>query len=231
MPLSRQERLHQIVVRLEKAYGRPAFLSHDEPLLDQLLFLVLQDGAGRDAADRSLQSLRKEFVDWNEVRVSSIPEIRSAMRMSAADLAEQKARTVRSLLVKLFADKNKISLLFLNDMDEEKGMRYLTSLAGVQPWIAATVLVLARREPKIDLDPSLHRIARRALFHERVHTPRRVAEGFAELVPPKELPRVSHLLLHHAEAVCHVKAPDCPECRIGELCPSNRVGRRARAST
>jgi endonuclease III len=231
MPVNRQEKLRQILARLEKQYGRPSLLGGEEPLLDQLLFLVLQDGVGREAAEKSLQSLRKEFVDWNEVRVSSIAEIRSAMKMPDAETAEQKARAVRGLLAKLFADKNKISLAFLEELDAERSQRFLTALPGVQPWVAATVLVLLMKEPKFDGNPSLQRLARRSVFTERGMTPKRIAEALDEMFAGKDLPRIYSLLVHHAETVCLAKTPACPECGVADLCPSNRAAKRAKATS
>ncbi|MBI1851475.1 MAG: hypothetical protein HYR85_14135 [Planctomycetes bacterium] len=231
MAVNRQEKLRQILARLEKAYGRPSLLTGDEPLLDQLLFLVLQEGVGREAADKSLQSLRKEFVDWNEVRVSSIPEIRAAMKMPDAETAEQKARAIRGVLAKLFADKNKITLAFLKEMDSERALRFLAGLTGVNPWIAATIFILLMPEPKFDANPSLQRLVRRAVFTDRGMTPKRISEALDEMFAGKDLPRIYNLLVHHAETICLVNPPNCPECEISDLCPSNRSAKRAKATS
>ncbi len=229
MPISRHDRLTRIAAALERAYGKPRFLSREEPLLDQLLYLVLQQGVPREHADRSLLNLRKEFVDWNEVRVSSISEIRSAIRTPDAATSEQKARTVRNILTRLFADRNKISLAFLKDLDEERAMKALLGL-GVDPWVAATVFLLVADQPVVDHNPSVHRVLKRTVFTDRGLTPAKLVSQIEEVVPPKDLPRHYLLFARHAEAVCLAKAPNCPECVVGDLCPSNRERRRVKSA-
>src|SRR5262249_57287571 len=63
------------------------------PVLEQFIYGICREGATRSQADRAFANLRDRFFDWNEVRISSCPEIEEAME----DLPYAEGRAQRPL--------------------------------------------------------------------------------------------------------------------------------------
>src|SRR4029079_7478441 len=45
------------------------------PVLEEFIYAILREGHTRDAADQAFEALKKNFFDWNEIRVSMTEEI------------------------------------------------------------------------------------------------------------------------------------------------------------
>ena len=56
------------------------------PLLEELVYAICREGATTAEADAAYARLRKTFIDWNEVRVSTVQEVGEILR-PLSDLA------------------------------------------------------------------------------------------------------------------------------------------------
>ena len=50
------------------------------PLLEELIFAICREGSTTEEAEAAYARLRKVFVDWNEIRVSTVQEVSDALR-------------------------------------------------------------------------------------------------------------------------------------------------------
>ena len=70
----------KIVNQLFTSLGKHARAKPDErPVLEHFIYAMLRENATREAGDQAFKSLRDQFFDWNEVRVSSTLEIAEAL--------------------------------------------------------------------------------------------------------------------------------------------------------
>src|SRR5262245_26527519 len=95
---NKQQALSQLVIGLKKHYD-PA-PPRDLPVLEQIIYGVLREGATIELAEQAFKNLTQRFFDWNEVRVSMPPEVEQAL--AGLPDASGKAERVIGILQEVF---------------------------------------------------------------------------------------------------------------------------------
>jgi len=100
----------------------------------------------------------------------------------------------------------------------------LEALPGVGRKTANVVLNTAFGEPTIAVDTHLFRVANRTGLAPG-KTPLEVEAGLERAIPDHFKRHAHHWLILHGRYVCKARAPDCPGCRISDLCrwPEKRI--------
>jgi len=93
----------------------------------------------------------------------------------------------------------------------------LESLPGVGRKTANVVMNVAFGEPTMAVDTHIFRVSNR-IGIARGKTERAVEEGLLKHVPSEFLQHAHHWLILHGRYVCKARNPDCPNCRIADLC-------------
>lgn len=93
----------------------------------------------------------------------------------------------------------------------------LESLPGVGRKTANVVLNVAFDEPTIAVDTHIFRVANRTGIAPG-KTPRAVEDRLMKVVPEEYRHDAHHWLILHGRYVCKARRPDCPACRIRDLC-------------
>ena len=75
--VNKQKTLDHVYAALKKRFDAPDPTQRN--ILEHLLYAVVREGTTRERADRAFQNLKTRFVDWNEVRVSTVQELCDAM--------------------------------------------------------------------------------------------------------------------------------------------------------
>jgi endonuclease-3 len=70
--VNKQKVLDHVVTALRKRYEVPEAAARN--VLEHLLYSIVREGTTTEKADRAFQHLKQRFVDWNEVRVSTVQE-------------------------------------------------------------------------------------------------------------------------------------------------------------
>jgi endonuclease-3 len=65
---------------LRKHYPKVEAPDGSRPLLEELLYGCCLENSSSAAAEKTYQTVKKSFFDWNEVRVTSVPELAELMR-------------------------------------------------------------------------------------------------------------------------------------------------------
>jgi endonuclease III len=152
----------ELIASLEKRYG--GLRSFDaEDALGQLLLIVLADGAAGKKALQALEALQEYYVDYNEIRVSSVHEIASVIAAVGPKNVAAKAKRLRDVLATVYSRFNRMSLAFLTDPQDktaprktERLMGYLNELSPA--YVAIFELYLAGRQPAIQATGGLPRV-------------------------------------------------------------------------
>ena len=79
------------VLKVIKRHYKPAEIKKDRTLFEHLVYACFLENSLHDNASQVFEYLSKEYFDWNEVRVSSIRELTTAMK----DLNDPKESAVR----------------------------------------------------------------------------------------------------------------------------------------
>ncbi len=216
-----KEKLSEVLRRLEKPFGKVIVLP-DEPTLDHAIFLLLRENWDYRKAQRALRILQQQFVDWNEVRVSSPAELRSALHELGDKDLDVKIEKIRALLAALWKERNATSLEFLKEMENESRQRLLTNL-GVLPQGIVQVLLqcLVGKEPLLVHNSAIRTLTRIG-WMDRVHSEAAARKVFEKTLEPDDLHAFQLLLTQHGEDVCQSKSPRCGDCVLVEICRFKR---------
>jgi endonuclease-3 len=104
-----------------------------------------------------------------------------------------------------------------------KTMEELVALPGVGRKTANCVLGGAYGiQSGIVVDTHVIRISGRLGLTKQT-SPEKIEYDLMQLVPKKEWYRFSNLLILHGRRTCLARSPLCPECALGDLCPSYRI--------
>jgi endonuclease-3 len=132
----RVKKLHQEIVR---KFGKPDDGEPADPV-DQLVIGILASCTSLTRAQNAYRKLRQEMVDLNELRVTPAVEL-AELIADSVPLAEEKARRVVAALNAVRKLQDALDLSFLKQRGRREAREYLESLDGVDPAVAAWVVV------------------------------------------------------------------------------------------
>lgn len=76
----------------------------------------------------------------------------------------------------------------------------------------------------IVVDTHVSRLSQRLGLTDNV-TPEKIEADLIQLFPKKDWVLIPHLLIFHGRAVCQARKPKCPQCVLGNICPSRDLFR------
>jgi endonuclease-3 len=215
-------KLSDVLRALEKPYGKVIVLP-EEPILDHAVFLLLREGWDYRKAQRALRILQKEFVDWNEVRVSSPAELKSALKELGDKDLDVKVEKLRALLASLWKERNATALEFLREMQPDSRQRLLSNLGVIHQGIVQVLLHgIAGADATLPVPAGAVRTLTRLGLMDRVHSDGAARKVLEKLVVPEDLHAYLLLLTQHGEEVCQAKSPRCGDCVLVEMCKFKR---------
>jgi endonuclease-3 len=131
---NRAAQLTKIHKVLKKHY-KPAPIKGEQPLLESLLFAVCLENTATAVAEEVFATLRSSFIDWNEIRVSTIRELAEVM----AKLAEpgESAAHVKGILQSIFEADYTFDLEPLKKQNLGQAVKRLQKLEGATPFVVA----------------------------------------------------------------------------------------------
>jgi endonuclease-3 len=204
-----KERVQRIIKLLTKEHPDAKIALHHSNPLELLVATVL-----------SAQSTDKQI---NEVTKALFKKYRTPEDYAKVDLKELE-KDVRS--TGFYRNKakhlKKTGQMLVEKFNSEvpQTMEELTTLPGVARKTANIVLSNAFGVVEgIAVDTHVRRLAQR-LGLSKNKDPDKIEMDLIELVPKKQWPKLTDLLIFHGRRVCTARRPNCEGCVISELCPS-----------
>lgn len=211
-------RLPVIIKLLDKEYFRPRWAPRYEPV-EELVYTILSQNTSDVNSERALASLKARFPSWRGLAGADETEIASAIR--SGGLADTKAGYIKQTLNGLLDEQGDLGLAFLNDMDDEEAVAYLTRFKGVGVKTAACVLLFALGRPVMPVDTHVYRVSLRLDFIGEGTTAEAAQQLLTAITPPDDIYSFHINLVSHGRKVCKAGRPLCTECVIEALCPSS----------
>lgn len=211
--------------RLERVFGPRPWSCHGKGV-PVLVGTILSQNTSNANSNAGFKQLRRRFRGWNQVADAPVEEVERCIRISG--LSNIKAPRIQTILRQIRADRRRIDLQFLHDMNEQTAYDYLMRFAGVGPKTASCVLLFAFGKPLFPVDTHIHRIAKRLGWI----APDVSADEAHRQLQPKIAPRDRYslhvLLIAHGRKTCKPINPRCEECCLLDLCPfgQTRVAKR-----
>jgi endonuclease III len=228
MTTKQADTVRKLLNSLEKNYGRAGIPLADEPV-DRVVYQIIEGASGKKSAEAGLNRLKKNFVDWNEVRVSSDREIAGCLNEVSREDRLAIAANVKAGLEYLFDARYRDEFMLESRVeDPDEALQVLAELEGLDPGRAALVLFSSWSDGTSVLPFSaIGRILMRVGVIRKTTSVKAVVAAITELVDPKELGRLTYLLTRHGSEVCGVKSYFCTQCRAASFCSMGK--RRIRA--
>jgi len=146
--------------RLKKAFAKTRKESDgvvipeaDDPMR-RLAIGVLGVADGEQQAERCVDRLLSQTVDWNEIRVSSPSEVHKALGASPS-IGPEGAERLITVLQSVFDRENDMSLERLRNLGRREARQFLDSLNGVDVFASASVLLWSLGGHAIPVDDRL----------------------------------------------------------------------------
>jgi len=219
---NKQQLLTQAQTALKKRFPLPeAEAAESRPLLEELLYAICREGSTAADADAGYARLRKAFIDWNEVRVSTVQEVGDTLRPLSG--SGSRAKRIIGLLQEVFEDKYSFDLSELDKKglkDTARKLRFYKE--GVNDYAVAWVIQRTLGGHAIPLDePTLRVLRRLGVIEDFDPDNIETVRGSIEHVIPKTRgAEFTDLMSVHAKELCVEKEPDCPACPLNRDCPT-----------
>ncbi|MCZ6691638.1 MAG: hypothetical protein O7H41_18790 [Planctomycetota bacterium] len=197
-------------------------------VLDQLILHLLSFEAPMTNAAKAVRMMREEFVDWNDVRVSSIREI--ATILEECRISIELAYQLKEILGQLFIHGHTISLEFLLEMEADTARKFVNRLRGLPGWAGTYLLALTGKGTVVPLDPHTFRVGQRLGLFGRKSTVQTRTQTLKSIVSSDDTLRFHSLLVEHGKKTCRVENPRCDVCSLARDCEYRRKLKKARSN-
>ncbi|MCI0589503.1 MAG: hypothetical protein L0323_22030 [Planctomycetes bacterium] len=215
------EKASELFAILAREYRRLPPL-RDLGLLDRLLLLLLSKDATAQRAQAALERLRRDFVDWNELRVSPVFEIQRSLEPLEEGDVSPKADRLRRLVSRVFEKKNSLSLDWLKGEQPEAQDRFLDSLEALDAYMIHAFLLSLRETDEVAFHQNMSRVLQRIGLVSRTGSPSKALEGIRAIAPPDDLASFQAVLIRLGEELCGPKVVQCERCKALPLCKYGR---------
>jgi endonuclease-3 len=217
---SKAQLLNEIHTLLKKRYRpRPDKVLSRLPVLEAVVYGICHEGATREQANQALSRFKDGFFDWNEVRVSTLEEIQSAL--AGLPDTEGRAQRIRRFLRQLFEKTYGFTLEALTKKPLKDSLKTLSEYeAFSSDYVTATVVQLALGGHAIPVDEP----CRRALVRLGIAEPGVELTALRSLleraVPKNRGLEFGDLIEELSHDTCIEGEPDCPRCELRKICPT-----------
>jgi endonuclease-3 len=222
---NKQQQLTQAHAALKKKYALPAGATDpsDRSVLEELIYAACREGTTHEDADRAYASLRKAFIDWNEVRVSTVQEVADVLRPLPQPGA--RAKRIIALLQAVFEERYSYDLsdiLKKGLKDTARKLRFYKE--GVNDFAVAWVIQRTLGGHAVPLDtPTLRVLGRLGVVEPGEPDSLEALRGSMEHVIPKARDaEFTELMSEHAKELCIEGTPRCGLCPLKGDCPTGQ---------
>ena len=218
-PTNKQQLLDKTFALLTKKFPPPAE-PDKRPVLEEVVYAICREGVATETADAAFVRLREAFVDWNEIRVSSVPEVAEVL----GDTPDGGDRATR--IVEFLQEHFERTYSFELDDLEKKGVKQAAKqLArykdkGVSDFAVAWVTQRALGGHAIPLDaPSIRVLRRLHVIEGDIDDLEATRASLEHHVSKANGYAFTESLIELGVTIC-VEVPQCPVCPLNRDCPT-----------
>ena len=202
---------------LKKTY-EPQVPSTTRSVFEQVIFGTCLENASLQTAEDSYLRLTEDYLDWNELRVSSPRELAESFSNQEAPL--EKARTLKSIIHAIFETEYNFELETLTRMTQTQAAKTLNSFNGMRPFIASHILQTSLKAHVIPLDTiSIRAVTRLGLVDTNASIDK-MNGNLKRLVSKNQGPLFCSLIRQLALDVCVADTPAIRKCALADICPT-----------
>lgn len=201
---------------LRKKFGARGTHVKKDPM-DNIVFSVLASIGSSGNVDKVFSAIKSGFVDWNEVRVTSIRELSSVIESRGGD--PKSVDPVKAFLQRLYTDSHAVSAGWIEKMPLKKAVEYMEKTTGLAGEQVTTLLLETFDMPVAPIDQKIKRVLVRLGLARKDATQGHLQKMFA-LIASKGKTSTAYRLMHIlARETCVEGEPKCHRCCVKKHCP------------
>ncbi|WP_306057330.1 endonuclease III [Natronococcus wangiae] len=206
-----QEQAEEIVERLEEAYPDSTISLRYSNRLELLIAVILSAQCTDERVNEETKHLFEKYDGPEDY--AAVPEEELAEDLSSITYYNSKAGYIKSSCEAILEE---------HDGEVPDTMDELTELSGVGRKTANVVLQHGHDVVEgIVVDTHVQRLSRRLGLTEETR-PEAIERELMEIVPEGYWQQFTHLCIDHGRATCTARNPDCSECVLADVCPSEK---------
>ena len=219
-PTMSPARIAQAVELMTREYG-PFEEERRLPPADEMVFTILSQHTSDINSSRAYNRLMERFGTLEAVAEGSIAEIEEAI--APGGLAKVKAPRIKEVLGRVLElNGGSLDLSFLREMPLPEAKAWLKQLPGIGPKSAGIVLNFSLGMPAMAIDTHIFRVCQRLRAIDAKTGADKAHDVMEAKVLPEEVFNFHVAFINHGRRVCKAQRPLCPECVVGDMCPSRR---------
>ncbi|AGB32591.1 endonuclease III [Natrinema pellirubrum DSM 15624] len=208
---STQAQAEVVVDRLEDEYPDSTISLRYSNRLELLIAVILSAQCTDERVNKETKHLFEKYDGPEDYATVDQDEL--AEDLNSITYYNSKAGYIRDSCATILED---------HDGEVPDTMDELTELSGVGRKTANVVLQHGHDIVEgIVVDTHVQRLSRRLGLTEEEY-PERIEEDLIEIVPEGSWQEFTHLCIDHGRAVCTAQNPDCGDCVLADVCPSEK---------
>jgi endonuclease-3 len=208
---SRDAQAEEVIDRLLEEYPDSTISLRYSSRLELLIAVILSAQCTDDRVNKETEHLFEKYDGPEEY--AAVDEEELAEDLNSITYYNSKAGYIKNSC-QMIAEEH--------DGEVPDTMDELTELQGVGRKTANVVLQHGHDVVEgIVVDTHVQRISRRLGLTEE-ERPEAIEPDLMEIVPEDHWQQFTHLLIDHGRATCTARNPDCSDCVLADLCPSEK---------
>lgn len=219
---NKQQILATTLTALKKKFPPPPE-PPKRPIIEEVVYAICREGVPSAVADAGFARLKTVFIDWNEVRVSSVQEVADALGKLPG--AGDRAKRVVDFLQEHFERTYSFDLEDLEKKGLKQAAKQLARYKdkGVTDFVVAWVTQRSLGGHAVPLDgPSLRVLNRLGVTDADADDLEAVRASVEHYIPKAKGYEFTEELIQHADAICIEGTPLCPQCPLKSDCPTGQ---------
>jgi len=208
---TRQAQAEEVVNRLEAEYPDSTISLRYSNRLELLIAVILSAQCTDERVNTETKELFEKYDGPEDYANAEQDEL--AEDLNSITYYNSKAEYIRDSCQTILEE---------HDGEVPDTMDELTELSGVGRKTANVVLQHGHDVVEgIVVDTHVQRLSQRLGLTEE-ERPERIEEKLMEIVPEGYWQQFTHLCIDHGRAVCTARNPDCSDCVLADICPSEK---------
>ncbi len=207
----RTEQVTEVLDRLYAEYPDSTISLSYSNRLELLIAVILSAQCTDERVNAVCADLFETYTTPEDY--ANAPQEELAAAIDSITYYNNKAKYIRSACADIAAE---------HDGEVPDTMAELTDLMGVGRKTANVVLQHGHDVVEgIVVDTHVQRITRRLAITE-AERPEAIERDLLDVVPESDWQQFTHLMIDHGRATCTARNPDCADCVLADVCPSEK---------
>ncbi len=207
----RTEQVTEVLDRLYAEYPDSTISLSYSNRLELLIAVILSAQCTDERVNAVCADLFETYTTPEDY--ANAPQEEIAAAIDSITYYNNKAKYIRSACADIAAE---------HDGEVPDTMAELTDLMGVGRKTANVVLQHGHDVVEgIVVDTHVQRITRRLAITE-AERPEAIERDLLDVVPESDWQQFTHLMIDHGRATCTARNPDCADCVLADVCPSEK---------